>query len=150
MAYEYYQISKKCSYAIRALLELALRSKSGPINVRSLAQTQDLPTRFLEIILNELKQGGFVVSTRGKSGGYLLSKPASDITLGQIVRFLENPAETGNASQKQLIHHGDFIIRKMINQINEFISQCCDSVSLQEMIDEEMKHNGLYTSNYVI
>lgn len=150
MSHEYYQISKKSSYAIRALLELALRGKSGPVNVRSLAQAQDLPTRFLEIILNELKQGGFVVSTRGKSGGYLLSRPAADITFGQIVCFLENPAETDTAHQRQFIHYGDFIVRKLINQINEFISQSCDSMSLQDMIDEEMKRSEHYSSNYII
>ncbi|MHC4962446.1 MAG: RrF2 family transcriptional regulator, partial [Planctomycetota bacterium] len=60
MNYPYFQISKKSGYAIRGLLELALRGDEGPVNVRTLAQAQDIPIRFLEIILNELKQGGFV------------------------------------------------------------------------------------------
>ncbi|MHC4858380.1 MAG: RrF2 family transcriptional regulator [Planctomycetota bacterium] len=89
MKYPYFQISKKSGYAIRGLLELALRGDSEPVNVRTLAQSQGIPTRFLEIILNELKQGGFVRSMRGKAGGYLLARGTEEITIGQVICFLE-------------------------------------------------------------
>lgn len=150
MKYSYYQLSKKSSYAIRALFELALRGPSKPVNVRKLAASQDIPTRFLEIILNELKQGGFVFSIRGKSGGYLLSRNAGEITIGQIIRFIENPPQTPQFPNDQRIHAGDFVTGFIMQRINQFIGKTCDCMSLQDMIDEEMKNQNAYISNYII
>lgn len=150
MTYIYYQLSKKSDYAIRALFELALRGSSKPINVRNLAKAQDIPNRFLEIILNELKQGGFVLSIRGKSGGYLLTKPANKITIGQIIHFLENPPKTPSSIHNQRVHPGDFVIGSIMQQINQFIGETCDCMSFQDMIDEDMKHQKSSTFNYMI
>lgn len=80
MSYNYFQISKKSDYAIRALLVLTESGPEQTINVKRLASIQSIPQRFLEIILNELKQGSFVISTRGKTGGYLLARPADEIS----------------------------------------------------------------------
>lgn len=149
MSYPYFQISKKSGYAIRALFELALRSPSAPINVRSLAKAQDLPVRFLEIILNELKQGGFVLSVRGKSGGYLLSKPAGQITVGQIIRFLEKTSESKTPSLDRP-HPGEFTFNRLMNEINRNISDLCDSANLEKMVEEYKNNQEAVASNYVI
>ena len=73
-------ISQKCQYAVRAILELARSFGKGPIKVARIAARQDIPPRFLEAILNELRQGGFVQSLRGAQGGYLLLIPPDQIT----------------------------------------------------------------------
>lgn len=82
-------LSLKCQYAVRAMFELARRQKDGLIRLREIAQTQHIPKRFLENILNELRQGGFVVSKRGKDGGFKLQRPPSEISVGDIIRFVE-------------------------------------------------------------
>lgn len=150
MYYPYFQISKKSGYAIRALFELALSGGNEPVNVRTLAGSQGIPTRFLEIILNELRQGGFVISIRGKAGGYLLSRNAVDITIGQIIQFLDQHSSSGNGSTGFGPHHGDFILPSVLNKINRSISDVCDETTLEDMVDEHMKNQEAFTSNYMI
>lgn len=83
--------SQKCQYALRAIYELARRRSEGPIRIADIAEAQAIPPRFLENILNELKQGGFVKSVRGRSGGYLLVRDPQELTVGDIIRFVQGP-----------------------------------------------------------
>ena len=83
--------SQKCQYALRAVLELAKHMDGGPTRVADIAEAQAIPPRFLENILNELKQGGFVQSVRGRAGGYLLARQPDEITVGEIIRFIQGP-----------------------------------------------------------
>ena len=148
--YPYFQISKKSGYAIRGLLELALRGDTGPINVRTLSESQGIPARFLEIILNELKQGGFVRSIRGKAGGYLLARSTKEITIGQIICFLDRHAEPVKTAVDSIPHHGDFVLPSILDRINQAVSDVCDETSLQDMVAEHMKNQEAFTSNYII
>jgi Rrf2 family protein len=86
-------ISARTEYAIRALLMLAQEAHSAgdPISVDALAHRQALPRKFLEAILGDLRRGGIVVSQRGPSGGYRLSRPAAQISLGDIFRAVDGP-----------------------------------------------------------
>ena len=149
MIYPYFQISKKSGYAIRGLLELALKNDKGPVNVKTLAKTQDIPVRFLEIILNELKQGGFVVSIRGKTGGYQLARNPNEITIGQIVQFLDRNLKSHDDAGGFMPHHGDFVLSSMMDRINQAISDVCET-SLKDMVDDVMANQGAFVSNYMI
>lgn len=85
------QISNKCYYALRALFELSLYQKEPqPVKIGFIASKQRIPKRFLEVILSELRQGGFVESRRGVEGGYLLARPPEQITIGEIIRFVDH------------------------------------------------------------
>jgi Rrf2 family cysteine metabolism transcriptional repressor len=150
MTLTYFNISKKSSYAIKAVFELALRSQDAPVPVRTLAKAQAIPARFLEIILNDLKHGGFVRSVRGKSGGYLLAKSPESISIAQIIRFLEKSPESDEPSNQQPTHRGDFVIKHAIDRINMAISDICDKITIKDMQDEEMKKRTEYVTNYVI
>jgi Rrf2 family protein len=83
--------SQKCYYAIRAMYELARASEGSAVKIGAIAERQNIPVKFLEAILNQLKQGGFVESRRGNEGGYLLARPATRVSVGDIVRFIEGP-----------------------------------------------------------
>ena len=150
MSYPYFQISKKSGYAIRGLLELALRGNEGPVNVRTLAQAQDIPIRFLEIILNELKQGGFVLSIRGKAGGYRLAREAEDITVGQIIQFLDRHMKANDVAADAMPHHGDFVLSSMMDKVNRAVCDICDETSLKDMVAEVMKNQTAFISSYII
>lgn len=150
MTLAYFNISKKSSYAIKALFELALRDRNAPVPVRTIAKAQGIPARFLEIILNDLKHGGFVTSVRGKSGGYLLAQSPDAVTIADVIRFLENSPETNEPSQAQPKHRGDFVIKHAINRINLAISDICEQMTLKDMLEEEMKNRTEYVSNYII
>ena len=144
MSYPYFQVSKKSIYALQALLELTLWGRTEPVNVQRLSRTRGIPGRFLEVILNELKHGGFVMSVRGRAGGYLLAKDPDQITMGQIIHFFER----NNDSEKAI--SSDFAISNVINDINKTISEICDDMNLKDMAKQEMKNKGGLASNYVI
>jgi Rrf2 family protein len=84
------QISAKADYAVRAVLELAAH---GPELVKSelLISHQELPRKFVEAILGELRRAGIVRSQRGVDGGYALANPPSEITIGSIIRAVDGP-----------------------------------------------------------
>jgi Rrf2 family protein len=89
-------ISARTDYAIRALLMLAEQahvagSSGSPVSADALARRQALPRKFLEVILGDLRRAGIVVSQRGPTGGYLLSRPAAQISLGDIFRAVDGP-----------------------------------------------------------
>jgi Rrf2 family protein len=92
-------ISARTDYAIRALLMLAqsapgaagTRSVGVPVSADTLARRQTLPHKFLEAILADLRRAGIVVSQRGPTGGYTLSRPAAEISLGDVFRAVDGP-----------------------------------------------------------
>ena len=84
------RISAKADYAVRAATELA-SAKQGPTKGDAIARAQDIPLRFLENILGDMRQAGIVRSQRGAEGGYWLAKPAKEITVADIIRAVEGP-----------------------------------------------------------
>jgi Rrf2 family protein len=87
------RISAKADYALRAAAELATAG-GGPVKGERLATKQQIPPKFLENILGDLRHAGLVRSQRGADGGYWLQRPANEITLAEIVRAVEGPLAT--------------------------------------------------------
>ena len=85
------QVTQKCQYALRAVFELAKCVGQGPVKIAKIADVQAIPPRFLEVILIQMKQGGFVASQRGRDGGYLLVRRAEELTVGEVMRFIQGP-----------------------------------------------------------
>lgn len=96
------KLSKKGEYALRSLINLgiAVEVKRSLVQVSELADNEQIPVKFLEQIMQALKEAGLVASVRGKFGGYRLAKPAREITIGQVVRLIDGPlAPIGCVSQ---------------------------------------------------
>lgn len=87
------KLSRKGEYALRALICLGLGEAFGHkrLQVAEIAASDNIPEKFLEQIMNELRDGGFVEGQRGRNGGYRLARPAEQISLGQIIRHIEGP-----------------------------------------------------------
>ncbi len=85
------QISARTMYGLRGLVTLAGARTQEPMSIQTIAEEEDLPGKFLEGIMADLKRGEFVRSKRGASGGYFLARPASEITLLSVIRHLEGP-----------------------------------------------------------
>jgi Rrf2 family protein len=87
------KLSKRGEYALRALIDFGLAQSMGKplLQVNELATKEDLPVKFLEQILMQLKAAGYLESRRGKHGGYLLARRPEDIQIGQVVRLIDGP-----------------------------------------------------------
>ena len=84
------KISAKADYAVRAAVELASAGE-GPVKGERIAQAQEIPLKFLENIMSDLREAGLVQSRRGVEGGYWLARPADEISVAQVIRAVDGP-----------------------------------------------------------
>jgi Rrf2 family protein len=101
------RISAKTDYALRAAIELASLNSDGPVKGEAIATAQDIPLRFLENILGDLRNAGIVESRRGVPRGYLLARPPEEIALADVVRAVDGPlANVAGTRPNQLEYTG--------------------------------------------
>ena len=98
------RVSAKVDYALRAAVELAAAGE-GPTKGERIAQAQDIPLKFLENILLELRHQGLVQSQRGAEGGYWLARPADEITLAEVIRAVEGPLANVRGSRPESVEY---------------------------------------------
>jgi Rrf2 family protein len=84
-------LSKKCKYAIHALVYLAERYEQGPVQIQDISAKQHIPKKFLEAILLELRHAKILESKKGKGGGYFLVKNPAEVNLMQVMRLIDGP-----------------------------------------------------------
>ncbi len=143
-------ISKKCLYALRAVFELSLLRTEEPIKIRTIADTQSIPIRFLEVILNQLKHAGYVESVRGKHGGYVLARKPQDITVGEIIKAVQGPIKKPANPMREAPIRGDYAFKNMWENVRKAVSEMCDSVSFAELIEMERAGRKSFMLNYAI
>jgi Rrf2 family protein len=105
------RVSAKVDYAVRAAVELAVAQSaadpSRPVKAEALARAQDIPLKFLENILQGLRQAGLIDSRRGPDGGHLLARPAAEIALADVIRAIDGPlAGVGGRRPEELAFTG--------------------------------------------
>jgi Rrf2 family protein len=121
-----YELSKKAKYAIRALVALSGEYGKGPVLIANLARNGAIPKKFLELILLELKNKGFLGSKKGKGGGYFLKKPPRSISIGDVILAIEgykNPVQCLSETRQK---HCDGC---------EDEDSCCIKLIMQEVSD---------------
>lgn len=121
-------ISVKGDYALRAILDLAQRPSGVPIKIAEIAQRQGIPQKFLELILASLKQGGFLESRRGAEGGYLLARPAAEIRVGDVLRFVEGKR---GRTRRRSVEEGPFT--EMWHQVDSAICAVVDETTFASL-----------------
>ena len=94
-------LSRRAKYALRAMIYLAGHRGAAPVSVRDIAQGLKIPQAFLEQIFSELKRANLLVSTRGKQGGFLLSRSPKEINLAEIIRHIDGPLALDNAISQE-------------------------------------------------
>ncbi len=132
------KISTKGTYAVQVMLDLALHNTGENINVKKIAERQDISEKYLEQIVAVLNKAGFVKSIRGAQGGYRLTKSPSEYTVGDILRITEGPLEPVSPQDSSLS-----IWKKLTDAVNE----TADSVTLQDLVDEE---SARVSGDYII
>jgi len=148
------KVSKKGEYALRALIDLGVAAEVGRplIQVSELAESERIPSKFLEQIMQLLKEAGFVESRRGKYGGYRLARPAQKVTIGQVVRLIDGPlAPIGCVSQTAYekcscpdeTHCG---LRMLMLDVRNAIASILDRYSLADVVEvtlRKMRRDGV-------
>lgn len=129
------KITYKGDYALKAILDLSLH-EGQIVTIQEIAQRSHSPIKFLEQVLLELKRGGFVVSKRGKVGGYSLARPSREITVGEIVRFIDGPVEPIACVNKGYNSCEDVykcVFRPLWKQVADEASRVIDTVDFESL-----------------
>ena len=100
------RISAKADYAVRAVVELAAADDDKPVKAERIATAQDIPLNFLENILGELRHAGLVRSHRGAEGGFRLAKPATEVTVADVIRAVEGPLASVRGGPPEEANYG--------------------------------------------
>ena len=147
-------VSQKCQYALRAVFELAKRHNQGLTKIASIAQRQAIPARFLEVILSQLKRGGFVESRRGKHGGYYLVGSPEALSVGKVIRFVQGPigpvaCVTGDHSNECPLQ-GECVFLPMWEKVGSAVAAIYDTTSFRDLVAQETEKVYEYVPNYAI
>jgi Rrf2 family protein len=141
------KLSKKGEYALRALIDLGIAAEVGRslVQVSELAEKERIPVKFLEQIMQLLKEEGFVESQRGKFGGYRLARPSAKITVGSVVRMIDGPlAPIGCVSHSAYekcscpdeVHCG---LRMLMLDVRNAIAGILDRYSLADVVEVTLR-----------
>ena len=131
------RITYKGDYALKTILKLAENYGNEPVTIQELAKDSDIPIKFLEQILLDLKKGGFVESRRGKIGGYLLAKNPSQIKLGDVIRFIDGqiePVACVDNGYKGCNDINRCVFRNIWKQVTEATSQVIDNITFDDLV----------------
>ena len=136
------RLSTRGAYGVRAMIDLALNGSDNPVSIQSVAQRQEISISYLEQIFNRLRHSGLIRSMRGPGGGYMLDRETGAITVGDIVRSVEqcdyvssvscvNPHERGVGCGKP--QAAECVARVLWQRIGARIEELFDSITLEQL-----------------
>jgi Rrf2 family transcriptional regulator, cysteine metabolism repressor len=145
-------ISVKSEYALKAVFDLTVQYLSlppgspgmSPIKIADIARRQKIPQKFLELILAGLKQSGFVDSRRGAEGGYLLARGADTITIGEVLRAVENVKSQPRGSK------GSDPFADVWKRVDQSISDVLDQTTFGDLARKWREKQAHYIPNWQI
>lgn len=140
------KISQKGLYALQAMMMLARHHRQGAIKIREIAYEEDLPEKFLELILLELKNARMVESVRGAKGGYQLRRDPSEIRLSEIMRLIDGPlAPFADAEQLRVLIDRDLSHRSLYQvflDVRDAVAHVLDNTTLADLIAGNTPRSG--------
>jgi Rrf2 family protein len=135
------KITAQEEYGLRCILQLAREEKSGPVLVRDIAEREGLSVAYVEKILWTLGRSGIVESVRGPKGGHRLTRPCSEISLGEVMRVLGGiPSEEEICSQftgnhDECVHHNGCELKPVWASITDFVNSVFDKVPISSLLN---------------
>ena len=138
--------SVKGEYALQAIFDLASQRSGEPTRIADIARRQKIPQKFLELILASLKQAGFVESRRGAEGGYLLSRPAESLTVGEVLRYVEGPHGKSRTRRKGTATP----FSEMWGQVDAAVSAVIDKTTFADLLRAWHEQQSKYVLNWEI
>src|SRR5580765_5082277 len=152
------KLSLRGEYAVRALLVLGLNYRQPQVRIRTISEQQNIPKRFLEQILNDLKSAGFVQSKRGVAGGYRLARRPEEITLAAVVRHIEGALAPVSCVSERFYEkcscpdESRCAIRSVMKEIREAVVRIADQVTIAELCERwrKLQDSPLTALDFVI
>ncbi|KZL91520.1 RrF2 family transcriptional regulator [Clostridium magnum] len=131
------KISTKGRYGLKALVDIAMYSNSEVVTLKSISARQNISEGYLEQIFSTLRKSGLVIGRKGAQGGYSLSKPTNEITIGEILRVLEGDLVLVDVKNLSVVDN----LEKCINEnlwdvINKNINDYFDSINLEDLVNK--------------
>ena len=143
------RITYRGDYALKTILELTLHYGEEPAStITELAKRLDIPVKFLEQILLDLKRGGFVESRRGSIGGYFLAKAPSQIRLGEVVRFVDGPIEPIACVDKQYAgcrEKSSCVFKGVWQEVESATAKIIDGITFADLAKKAKKTSPVFT-----
>ena len=146
-------ISQKCYYGIKAVYDLADHRAEAPVKISAIAARQSIPIRFLEAILRQLRQAGFVDSRRGSEGGYLLAKHPSQIKILDIIQYFEGDfAQFPGLGESPPTEEDDagHVLADVWGQGQEALLKVLDHWTIADLLDKAEEQRATYVANFTI
>ena len=137
-------ISSKGNYALLTVFDLASQKTGKPVKIASIAQRQNIPQKFLELILLALKQGGFVESHRGSEGGYALARRPESITVGEVLRSVDGSP----TKQKGFKRPGPFT--ELWHNVDKAIAGIVDRTTFASILRDWEEKQSTYVHDFEI
>lgn len=142
------RVTYKGDYALKALLDLALHYEQGLSTINDVAKHIDAPVKFLEQVLLDLKKGGFVESKRGNVGGYQLARDPAEITLGQVIRYIDGPIEPIGCVEKGYSNCSDLnrcVFKGIWQKVSRATSDIIDNVTFDGLRQQASSFSKVLT-----
>lgn len=133
------RLSQKTFYALRAVVELSRRPPGEPVAISVISSAQRIPPQFLQVIMRELRQGGFVESRRGKEGGYMLASPASTLPVGAVVRFFEGDFTPIEGLDDHRDGNEFPAFTQLWSEVAEALGQVFDGVNFADLVERQQQ-----------
>ncbi|WP_027400208.1 RrF2 family transcriptional regulator [Anaerovorax odorimutans] len=131
------KISTKGRYALRLMLDLAVHDSGECISIKSIASRQNISEKYLEQIITQLNKAGYVKSVRGAQGGYMLSKPPEEYTVGMIIRLMEGSlamVSCLDSKDNPCNRAIDCVTLEVWKKIGDSISEVVDNITLADLV----------------
>ena len=131
------KLSKKSRYGLRALIDLAVNSRTELVSLGSIAQRNDISAQYLEHVFSALRKAHIVKSMKGSQGGYFLERDPKEITVAQIVEALEGTYDLEDEVDRNNVGRGDqeAIQHLIIDRINDCVQEILEDVTLKDRVD---------------
>jgi Rrf2 family protein len=146
------KISTKGRYGLRVLLDIATHQDHGPVILRDIAKRQRISEKYLWQVINPMKAAGFVNSSRGAKGGYMLAKGSAEITLLDVISVLEGPVCVVDCvdEPQSCDRSGVCVARKVWSTVEDSIKSTMSGITLKELVANERDLEATVSLNYVI
>jgi Rrf2 family protein len=152
------KLSLRGEYALRALIALGESYEGDVVSMHAVSDEQEIPKRFLEQILNDLRAGGFVQSKRGIAGGYRLARPKNEITVAEVIRHMEGTlSPMSDLSQKRpklnpQAGGAQLAIRAVMRDVRDVIVKVLSQVTIADLYDRarQLQSEAVNSPDYTI